>query len=121
LAITYTARKSLVVARANRILLTTTATTAIMTVTPQRTSLLEVSTYFSVITASTNVTITLSYTDPDAGAISYPILALTSEPVGAHPQPSVLILARGGTQVQLLFTAGTANQVTASGAITDNT
>lgn len=121
MATTYTSRKAQVVAHANRVLLTGISATTILTYTPQRTTKLQIDTYFSVKTAATDVTITLAYTDPDAGAVTPTLLSLTSEPAGAYPQNAVSILAQGGSAVEIEFTAGTANQVTASAAITDKT
>jgi len=68
----------------------------------------------AVTTAATNLTVTVTYTDPDAGQQTKTVLNGVSEPVGATGFVGGPFLCAAGTTVQVTATAGTENQATVS-------
>jgi hypothetical protein len=97
--------------------LTTTSATTVATYTPGSTKGLWVALYYRVAVASTNVTITVSWTDA-TGAQSYTALPTTSQATGSYVLVPIFIVSTNAA-VTVQFTAGTANQVFASAAITE--
>ena len=97
-------------------LLTGTSLTHVVTLKPGVSGLYEVGTYFRVITATTDVTIGITYNDA-TGAQTVAVLALTSEIVGSYQIAPFVIAAATGTSIVLNYTAGTANQVYVTAAI----
>ncbi len=98
--------------------LTTTAATQIFTFTPTTSGIYRVISYLRVITAATNITLTIAYAD-SGGAQSYTPAALnaTSISVGSHSVIDYTFEAVAGTAITLTVTAGTANQVFVSGVL----
>jgi hypothetical protein len=97
--------------------ITTTSATSVATYTPSSTKGLWVALYYRVVTGTTNVTITVSYTDA-TGAQSYTALPLTSQAVGSYSMVPIFIVSTAAA-VTVQFTAGTANQVFASASIVE--
>lgn len=90
-------------------------TTSVVTYTPTATKGIWIAVYYRVVTATTNVTITISYTDP-AGAQSATILPLTARTVGSYVEVPLFVLSTTAA-VTVSFTCGTANQVLATASI----
>jgi len=110
----YTGRTPLVAARNRQAALTTTAATPLLTWTPEISGLYLVGVAGTVQTAATDLTVTVSYTDPTTGQAATLTLANgTSQPVGPVSLVGI-IPALGGQPVTISATAGTANQVTLS-------
>jgi hypothetical protein len=97
--------------------LTTTTATNVATYTPSTTKGIMVSCYYRVVTATTNVTINVTYTDP-TGAQTASVLPLTAQPVGSYIEVPIFIVSTNAA-VTVTVTAGTANQVFFSAAITE--
>jgi hypothetical protein len=119
MATLYTARRSLVVARAVRVLLASTSATAVLQFQPHRRALYRVGGYGFVNSAATTLTLSRSWYDPDA----------PSSGTGANPQsdewysaanlavgPFLVadkeMVAAGDQPITVTATAGTANNVT---------
>jgi hypothetical protein len=98
-------------------LLTTTAATTVATYTPASTKGLWVAYYFRVVTATTNVTVTVTYTDV-TGAMTLAAEPITAQVVGSYVRVPIFIVSTAAA-VTVTITAGTANQVFASAAITE--
>ena len=92
-----------------------TSGTAVLTYTPgaARNCLLAV--YFRVITATTNVTITVTWTDV-TGAQSLTLLSAVPEVVGSYAMNSFIIDSTAAA-ITITMTAGTVSQVLASATI----
>lgn len=71
----------------------------------------------AVSNAATDVTLSASWTDPDAGASTYTWVNTVSEAVGSYPQNTVLVTAKGGSTITINATAGTANNVVVGATI----
>lgn len=114
----YTHRPPEVVARNRQTLLTTTAATTLATFTPQVSGLYLVGVAGTVQTAATDLTVAVTYTDPTTGqAATLTLASGTSVAVGPVSLVGMLA-AQGGAAVAISATAGTANQVTLSPALT---
>jgi hypothetical protein len=118
MATLYTARRSLVIASAVRVLLTTTGATTVLEVAPHRTALYRVAGYGFVNTAATNLTLALVWTDPDApgsGTGANPqtvdLVNNVAEPIGPFAVAGQPFVAQGDQNITLTATAGTANQI----------
>jgi hypothetical protein len=105
-----------VVAAVNEVLVTTTAGQAILTYTAPAAGVLAVGWYFRVVTATTTVAATVSYTDA-AGSQTLTLLSATAEPVGSYAGTVATISVTAGSTVSVVVTAGTANQVYAGAVI----
>ena len=101
--------------------ITSTTATTVLTYTPTATGLFDVSLFLEVTTAATTVTATLTYYDEEAAAsdtINLTPSGGVSLAVGEYTFPVVPSLRCGTTDpVAVSITAGTANQVYASGWI----
>lgn len=115
---TATAVPSAVGASTYELEITATTATTVVTYTPTATGIYRVGVYFRVVTAATVVTVALSWTDA-TGAQTITLLNAVSEPVGSYTFNDVS-LASTATAVSVTVTAGTANQVYASGYIREN-
>ncbi|NMP22202.1 hypothetical protein [Sulfobacillus harzensis] len=109
-------RTPLVPDRNIRTLLDTTNATDVLTWTPAVTGLFLLVLSLNVKTAATDVTVSVSYTDPDTGATTVTLVNDVSEPVGITPVNGV-ITAQAGQAITVSVTAGTANQVRVAGAL----
>ena len=96
--------------------LTTTSATTIATVTPGTQGLYPVQVYFRVTTASTTVTVQVTYTSP-TGAQTLTLVDAVDETVGDHSIASQPVLSVANAAISVVVTAGTASQVYASAAI----
>ena len=113
----YTARKQLIVASAKRLLLANTSATNVLVYTVRKTGLFSVQPYAVVENAATTLTLSMSWTDPDAGADTYDWATGGSQAVGTAVFSGLLICAQGGTTITVSATAGTANNITVSANI----
>lgn len=96
--------------------LTATTATIVATYTPAASGNFLVLVYFRVVTAATNVTIDVTYTDATGAQVNH-LLPLTSEAVGSHSLVPLFINSVAGQPITVTITAGTANQVYASASI----
>jgi hypothetical protein len=104
------------VANASDTELTTTTATTVATFTPTAQGNFIIDAYFRVVTASTTVTLTASWTD-GSGSQTYTWVNATSEPVGSYHNAPLYLNATTGSAITITATAGTANQVYVSGTI----
>ena len=93
----------------------TTAVTA-LSYTPTTSGLYRISFYFRVVTAATDVTVTVTTTDA-TGAQTWDVLPLTSEAVDSYQLDSITVAGTAGDAIDVVVTAGTANQVYFSSSI----
>ena len=100
--------------------LSTVAATNILTYTPTLFGNFEIGIYFTVIVATTNVTITVTYADANLGAQTLTLLNAVPEVVGAYTLTKFMIHCPAANAITITFTAGTANQVIASASIVQN-
>lgn len=114
----YTHRTPEVVARNRLTTLTTTAATTLATFTPQVSGLYLVGVAGTVQTAATDLTVTVTATDPTTGqAATLTLASGTSYAVG--PVSLVgMIAAQAGSAMTVSATAGTASQVTLNPVLT---
>jgi hypothetical protein len=96
--------------QARNTLLTTTSQTAVASFTPLIGGNYSVLGFYRVVTAATNVTITISYTDSGGNAQTYQWVNVTNQTPGNYPLPPVLLNCNPST-ITVNATAGTANQV----------
>jgi hypothetical protein len=96
--------------------ITSTSAVTALTYTPTISGLYRISFYFRVVTAATDVTVTVTSTDA-TGAQTWDVLSLTSEPVGSHQLAAITIGATSGDAIDVIVTAGTADQVYFSSSI----
>lgn len=96
-------------------LLTTTGSTSIATHTPSVQGNFVAYIYYRVITSTTDVTVTVTYTD-GTGAQTNTVLSAQSSPVGSYSCIPVFINATTSA-ISVNATAGTANQVYVSASI----
>ena len=96
--------------------ITVTTGQTVLTYTPTTSGLFRISFYFRVITAATDVTVTVTTTDA-TGAQTWDVLPLTSEAVGSYQLDSITVGATAGDAIDVVVTAGTANQVYFSSSI----
>jgi len=102
-----------VAARADRLLLSSTTSTSVLTWTPSLTQPVEVLVTVAVASSATALTLTLAWTDPVAGASQYSYYSNQTLAAGqADLQPSLFVVAQGGQPVTLTAQAGTADTVT---------
>lgn len=99
-------------------LLTTTGSTSVCTTTPGAAGNFEIGLYFRVVTATTNVTISITWTDA-TGAQTLTVLNVVPEVTGSYALTKFMIDATAAA-ITVSFTAGTANQVYASASIVQN-
>lgn len=104
-------------ADAREVLLTTTATTAVRSLTPTTNGEFLVAVSFRIITAATNVTITITWTDASGAVQTDTRLSNQSVGVGPHDVPIKYIDATTAGPITVNVTAGTANQVYATASI----
>jgi len=95
--------------------LTTTLATTVATFTPSTSSNYVVYIYYRVVTASTNLTLTLTWTD-GSGAQSDTIIPLASQTVGSYIIHPTYINSTANT-ITVSATAGTANNIYVSANI----
>lgn len=96
-------------------LLTTTGSTSVATHTPSAQGNFVAYIYYRVITAATDVTVTVTYTD-GTGSQTNTVLSAQSSPVGSYSCVPVFINATTSA-ISVNATAGTANQVYVSASI----
>lgn len=96
--------------------ITGTTVQTVLTYTPRANHNFELNLSFSVITASTNVTITVTYTDA-RGTQTYPWLPITLVPVGPYALIPFSFNAVTSGAITVTVTAGTINQVFVSGVL----
>ena len=104
------------VASADEVQVTVTTGQTILTYTPTTSGPFLIGLYLRVITAATTVSAVVTYTDA-TGAQSQTLQASSSLAVGSYPLDSLTIDAVAGDAIDVVVTAGTANQVYASAAI----
>ena len=97
--------------------LTTTSPTSVVSYTPSINANHTVYIYYRVVSATTNVSISLSWTD-NSGAQTMSILSTTAKGVGSYSIAPVYIQAVLGSPIAVSITSGTANNVFASATIT---
>lgn len=97
-------------------LLTTTNPTTIATLTPAAAGNYLLCAYFRVITASTTVTLTASWTDA-TGAQTYTWVNAVSENTGSYTNLPLFISDAASGAITISATAGTINQVYVSASI----
>jgi hypothetical protein len=97
-------------------LLTVTTPVAVTTYTPSGAGLWRVAIYYRVVTATTTVTITVSYTDV-GGAQVLTILGATGKTVGSYALADTAVYCAAGSPITVNVTAATANQVYVSADI----
>ena len=90
--------------------------TTIVTYTPAASGNFLVAIYFRVITATTNVTLTVTWTDA-TGAQTLTLLSTVAETVGSYTLTSFMVDDIATDAITVTGTAGTASQVYASGSI----
>jgi hypothetical protein len=95
--------------------LTTTSATTVATLTPVTQGNFEIKIYYRVVTAATNLTITVTYTD-GSGAQTKTLVSNASQAVGSYVVGSTYINATASA-ISVNATAGTANQVYVSASI----
>lgn len=95
--------------------LTTTSATTIATFTPPAQGNYRVDIYYRVVTATTNVTITLTWTD-GSGAQTSNIVPLTSTSVGSYIIPPTYLNSTAAA-ITVSATSGTANNLYVSASI----
>lgn len=105
-----------IAATAHEVELTTTGSTTIVTFTPGSNGNYKISGYFRVVSATTNVTWVVSWTDA-SGAQTLTVLSSVSESVGSYPLSDFMVSCASGHPITVSATAGTANQVYCSAAI----
>lgn len=98
------------------VLLSSTSATTVASYTPAANGNFLVAVYFRVVTAATAVTVQITYSDA-AGAQTMTLLNGVSEAVGSYSLPIAFISATTASPINVVVTAGTANQVYASAAI----
>jgi hypothetical protein len=91
--------------------LTTTSSTTVASFTPTVQSNYEIKVYYRVVNATTNLTITVTYTDGSGTQQSYSIVNGGSQAVGPYSCVPVLINATSASPITVTATAGTANNV----------
>lgn len=97
--------------------LTTTSPTTVATYTPTTNANHTVYIYYRVVSATTNVSISLSWSD-NSGAQTMTILSTTAKTVGSYSISPVYIQAVFGASIVVSITSGTANNVFVSATIT---
>ncbi len=97
---------------------TSTSAQTILNFTPTTSGMYSVKSYLRVVTAATNITLTITYAD-SGGAQTYTPAALNNQSiaVGSHGVIAYDFEAMSGTAITLTVTAGTANQVYVTGAL----
>ena len=103
------------VANVSNLELTSTSATSILSYTPTSQGNYMVMVYYSVITAATDLTLTLTWTD-STGSQSYTWVNDTSQDTGSYNVLPVFINSIASA-ITVTATAGTANQVYVSGSI----
>ena len=101
---------------ASDVQLTTTSPTTIATFTPPAQGNYKVDIYYRVVTATTNVTITLTWTD-GSGAQTSSIIPLTSTAIGSYIVPPTYVNSTASA-ITVTATSGTANNLYVSATIT---
>ena len=96
--------------------LTTTTATTIATFTPTTQGNFILSVYYRVVTAATTLTLSAAW-DDGTGAQTYTWVNSTSQAVGSYTLTQLYINATTSAAISISATAGTANQVYASGTI----
>lgn len=96
--------------------LTTVSGTQILSYTPSVAMNINIGLYFRVITATTNVTITINWTD-GTGAQILTVLNSVPETVGSYSLTNFMINSIANNAVTINFTAATINQVYASASM----
>ena len=104
------------VASAAEVEVTVTTGQTVLTYTPTTSGPFLIGLYLRVITAATTVSAVVTYTDA-TGAQSKTLQASGSLAVGSYPLDSITIDALAGDAIDVVVTAGTADQVYASAAI----
>ena len=97
--------------------LTATTATTFLTYTPTATSSFYIVVFARVMTAATNLSLTLTYNDAAATAQTQTLLPTTSLAVGAYDMVGAFVVAGTAGAVAVSATAGTINQVYVSGSI----
>ena len=95
--------------------LTTTSQTTVATFTPPATGLYDIKVYYR-LTGTSNVNITVSWVDP-GGARTETLVNLTSAAAGDYPVVVIPVCATSGGPITIQATAGTANAVYVTPAI----
>lgn len=110
---TFAATLALVVARVKDVLVTSTSAQVLLTFTPTVSGVFDIKNYFTVITGTTNVTITIAYAD-SVGARTDTLLSAQSCPPLNYNTVPWSIYAVAGTPIVVTITASVANQVHAT-------
>jgi hypothetical protein len=96
--------------------LTTTGATAVLSYTPGTAGNFHLGVYFRVVTATTTVSATVTYTDV-TGAQTITLLNAVAMVVGSYAFVDFMVDSAAGDAIAVNFTAGTANQVYVSASI----
>ena len=100
---------------ANEVHLTSTAATTVTTYTPAAAGNFEIGIYFRVVTGTTAVTITVTWTDT-TGAQTLTLLNAVNEAVGSYSLTKFMIAATAAA-ITVTMTSGTSNNIYASASI----
>ncbi len=110
-------RTPTLVAVANAVEIANTSANAVMSYTPTGNVLIRATVSLTVTTATTTVTLSASWTDPNGGAQTYTWENVASVPIGVRLELPIVVAAQASQQVSVNVTAGTANQVYVTGAL----
>lgn len=97
--------------------LTSTSATDVISYTTSAAGNYRVWCYYRVVTANTNLTVVVTYTDVTGAQTQTLVSAATPTPVGSYCASPVFLNATNATAIKLTVTAGTANQVFVSGNV----
>ena len=96
--------------------LTTTSATTLASYTPSATGFYNVLIFYRIVTASTTVTLAITYTDAGNSAQKDTLVNAVTQSVGDYAAVDRIVSA-GGQPITVNITAGTANQIYASAVI----
>ena len=103
-------------ATASEVELTALTATNVVTYTPTGAGNFRIGIYFRVVTATTTVTLTVTWTDV-TGAQTLTLLNGVSEVTGSYALAEFMVNSAAATAITVTFTVGTVNQVYASASI----
>ena len=91
-----------------------TTSGALLTYTPSVSGIYSIKIAYSVVTATTDVSLSLAWTDPDAGAQTFDILTSQSTPIGGWWTLEQTPYCEANKSITISGSASAANQVTAT-------
>ena len=93
-----------------------TSATTVATITPSAAGNFLISGYFTIITAPTVITVTVTYTDA-IGSQTETLINAVSYAIGSYPWTAFMINSAAGDAITVSMTAGTASQVVGDASI----